>query len=86
MFFVFLGLALADLALLITWVYLGFEVLGEPGRAEVHQLGGLVVCVLTFFVHALTFVYFLGTGLAVKEAQKNWASTWSTSARPGVTS
>src|SRR5438552_2896255 len=72
MFFVFLGLALADLLFLTTWILFGFQVGGDPARAELHQLGGLFVCILTVFVHSVTFVYFLGTGLAVKEAGRNW--------------
>lgn len=72
MFFVFLGLALADLLFLAAWIVLGFAVDGEPGRALQHQVGGLMVCILTVFAHSVTFVYFLGTGLAVKEARRNW--------------
>lgn len=72
MFFVFLGLAVADVAFLGLWFFLGFGVQGDAARAEWHQLGGLMVCILTCFVHAVTFVYFLGTGLAVKEARTNW--------------
>jgi len=72
MFFVFLGLALADLAFLGTWIWLGVQVNADPVLAERHQLGGLFVCILTCFVHAVTFVYFLGTGLAIKEGRKNW--------------
>jgi len=72
MFFVFLGLAVANLLFLAAWMVLGFQVGGDPTRAQWHQVGGLSVCVLTLFVHALTFVYFLGTGLAVKEAVLNW--------------
>jgi hypothetical protein len=72
MFFVFLGLAIADLLFLGLWLVLGFGVDGAPAAAERHQVGGLMVCILTCFVHAVTFVYFLGTGLAIKEARKNW--------------
>ena len=72
MFFVFLGLALADLLFLVVWLVLGFGVHGLPDRAQQHQIGGLMVCILTVFAHSVTFVYFLGTGLAVKEARKNW--------------
>jgi len=72
MFFVYLGLALADTCFLILWWILGRSVAGDPVLAERHQLGGLFVCILTCFVHAVTFVYFLGTGLAVKEAHRNW--------------
>lgn len=72
MFFVFLGLALADLGFLAVWIVLGLRVDGLEERALRHQIGGLMVCILTVFVHSVTFVYFLGTGLAVKEARKNW--------------
>ena len=72
MFFVFLGLVLADLAYLVAWIFLGFRVDGDPALAQRHQLGGLMVAILTVFSHSVTFVYFLGTGLAVKEAVKNW--------------
>lgn len=72
MFFVFLGIALADLLFLLAWVALGYQVDGEAGRALRHQVGGLMVAILTVFAHSVTFVYFLGTGLAVKEARKNW--------------
>ena len=72
MFFVFLGLALADLLFLALWLVLGFRVDGLAERAQQHQIGGLMVCILTVFAHSVTFVYFLGTGLAVKEARKNW--------------
>ncbi len=72
MFFVFLGIALADLLFLATWLVLGFQVDGEAARAQYHQIGGLMVAILTVFAHSVTFVYFLGTGLAVKEARKNW--------------
>ncbi len=72
MFFVFLGLAIADALFLGFWLYSGFQVNGDPDLAQRHQIGGLLVCILTCFVHAVTFVYFLGTGLAVKEARKNW--------------
>jgi hypothetical protein len=69
---VFLGLALADLGFLAAWLVLGFGVDGEPALALRHQVGGLMVSILTVFAHSVTFVYFLGTGLAVKEARKNW--------------
>ena len=72
MFFVYLGLAVADLLLLAAWFRDGFAAGGGAAAAERHQVGGLLVCVLTIFVHAVTFVYFLGTGLAVKEARRNW--------------
>jgi hypothetical protein len=72
LFFVFLGLCVADLAYLVTWLVLGFQVNGDPALAQRHQLGGLMVAILTVFTHSVTFVYFLGTGLAVKEAVKNW--------------
>ncbi len=72
MFFVFLGFALADLGLLVGWFVHGLGVHGIPARAQDHQVGGLMVAVLTCLVHSLTFVYFLGTGLAVKEARRNW--------------
>jgi len=72
MFFVFLGIALADLLFLAAWIVLGFQVDGEAARALRHQVGGLMVAILTVFAHSITFVYFLGTGLAVKEARKNW--------------
>ena len=72
MFFVFLGIALADLLFLAAWLVLGYRVDGEAARAQQHQIGGLMVAILTVFAHSVTFVYFLGTGLAVKEARKNW--------------
>jgi hypothetical protein len=76
MFFVFLGLALADLGFLATWLVLGLRLHAsgavDPSLFERHQIGGLMVCILTVFAHSVTFVYFLGTGLAVKEARKNW--------------
>lgn len=72
MFFVFLGIALADLLFLAVWLVLGYRVDGEAQRAQQHQIGGLMVAILTVFAHSVTFVYFLGTGLAVKEARKNW--------------
>ncbi len=72
MFFVFLGLALADLLLLSSWFALGFGVDADAARAQRHQIGGLMVSILTVFAHSVTFVYFLGTGLAVKEALRNW--------------
>jgi hypothetical protein len=72
MFLVFAGLALADLLFLATWIALGLGVDGDPARALRHQVGGLMVSILTVFAHSVTFVYFLGTGLAVKEARKNW--------------
>lgn len=72
MFFVFLGIALADLLFLAVWLALGFRVDGDAARALTHQVGGLMVAILTVFAHSVTFVYFLGTGLAVKEARKNW--------------
>ncbi len=72
MFFVFLGIALADLLFLATWIVLGTHVNGDPALALRHQIGGLMVSILTVFAHSVTFVYFLGTGLAVKEARKNW--------------
>ena len=76
MFFVFLGLALADLGFLTSWLVLGARLHAsgavDPAVLEHHQIGGLMVCILTVFVHSVNFVYFLGTGLAVKEARKNW--------------
>src|SRR5262245_49086457 len=63
MFFVFLGLAVADLGFLAAWLLLGFQVHGHPERALGHQIGGLMTCILTVFAHSVTFVYFLGTGL-----------------------
>jgi hypothetical protein len=72
MFFVFLGLAIADLLFLALWLLLGLRVNGDTALALRHQVGGLMVCILTVFVHSVTFVYFLGTGLAVKEARRNW--------------
>ena len=72
MFFVFLGIALADICFLVTWIVLGYGVEGDAQRALHHQIGGLLVAILTVFAHSVTFVYFLGTGLAVKEARKNW--------------
>jgi hypothetical protein len=71
-FFVFLGLSIADLLFLATWIALGFQVHGDPALALRHQVGGLMVAILTVFAHSVTFVYFLGTGLAIKEARKNW--------------
>jgi len=74
-FFVFLGVVLADLGFLATWLVLGMRLQGgaaDPALLERHQIGGLMVCILTVFAHSVTFVYFLGTGLAVKEARKNW--------------
>ncbi|MBM4016012.1 MAG: hypothetical protein FJ293_13745 [Planctomycetes bacterium] len=72
MFFVFLGIAFADLLFLAIWVALGFGVDGDAARFLTHQIGGLMVAILTVFAHSVTFVYFLGTGLAVKEARRNW--------------
>lgn len=72
MFLIFLGLAVADLVFLAVWFVQGQGVDGDPLRAQRHQVGGLLVAILTCFVHAVTFVYFLGTGLAVKEARRNW--------------
>jgi hypothetical protein len=76
MFLIFAGLALADLGFLTTWLVLGARLHAsgaiDPALLERHQIGGLMVCILTVFVHSVTFVYFLGTGLAVKEARKNW--------------
>jgi hypothetical protein len=75
-FFVFLGVVLADLGFLVSWLVLGLRLhetaAADPSLIERHQIGGLMVCILTVFAHSVTFVYFLGTGLAVKEAQKNW--------------
>jgi hypothetical protein len=75
-FFVFLGLVLADLGFLAAWLWSGLHLPSapalDPAAVEHHQIGGLMVCILTVFAHSVTFVYFLGTGLAVKEAQKNW--------------
>jgi hypothetical protein len=76
MFFVFLGIAVADLGFLATWLVLGLRMhvagVVDAALIERHQIGGLMVCILTVFAHSVTFVYFLGTGLAVKEARKNW--------------
>jgi hypothetical protein len=72
MVFVFAGLVLADLAFLAVWLFAGYGVDGDAARALRHQVGGLMVCILTVFAHSVTFVYFLGTGLAVKEARRNW--------------
>jgi len=96
MFFVYLGLSLSDLGFLAAWLYRGFHLHAattsgvatasgalDPALLERHQIGGLMVCILTVFAHSVTFVYFLGTGLAVKEAQKNWGlgSEWQRETR-----
>ena len=45
MFFVFLGIALADLLFLATWIALGFGVGGDAARFLTHQVGGLMVAI-----------------------------------------
>src|SRR2546428_710201 len=55
-FFVFLGVVLADLGFLVSWLVLGLRLhetaAADPSLIERHQIGGLMVCILTVFAHS----------------------------------
>jgi hypothetical protein len=75
---IYLGLCVAALVTAAVALGTGLALLGNPGAAGAaaapegmkssHQLLGLSACVLLLLVQCAVFVYFLGTGKAVKTA------------------
>ena len=68
MSYLFLGLAIANSAILVLTGVAGY--LAHTGRlaSELHVLAGLFASLFTTLTHCIVFVYFLGTGKSIKTA------------------